>query len=743
MKNDKINDLDNQLKDLVQRQNNFVQELKNLKTEINFYKETKTTKTIEVPFEPIKNTFSNSLQQVKYSLPKVELPKIKISFEKFIGENLINKIGIIILIIGVLIGTKYSIENNLISPLTRIILGYITSLLLLVLAKRLKTNYNNYSAVLVSGGFAIMYLITYLAYNLYYLFSIELSFILMIVFTFFAVITSLKYDKQIIALLGLVGAYAIPFLLNDSSENSIVFLSYIVIINIGILIIAFKKYWKALYYTSFGVSWLIYSSWYVNLINHESNFTTSFIFLNVIFITFLATSIAYKTIKKKTFDNSDIILLLLNAFIYYALGYKLFSSHEIGNNLLGLFTLSNALLYFTISIILNKKQILDKTFIKFIIGLAITFFTIAIPVQLNNNWIVLLWTSEAVLLFFIGRTKKNITYEKIAYTIIYLACIALFDYWFKNYNIHLSNNVTEQLFPLINKLFSTSIYCVLGFGIINYINKKYRSLIEDENLSKLLQNSIVILFLMIIYFTFYFEINQYWNQKYMNSFNDIRIISLKKLWLINYTIFFSSLLGFINLKKIKSKSLAYSNLIMILISVLFFLTIGQKTINSLLNKSIIINQILYVKYISYILISLSILISYKYIHQKYIDLNLTMAFDFFMHITTLAILSNELINILNITNTSLSVKLSISILWGVYSLTLVSIGIWKEKQYLRLAALVLFGITLVKLFLYDINYLTTLSKTIVFIILGILLLVISFIYNKYKQKLITPKNEIG
>ncbi|HSK12079.1 MAG TPA: hypothetical protein VK907_02635, partial [Phnomibacter sp.] len=41
--------------------------------------------------------------------------------EKFIGEDLISKIGIVILVIGVGIGTKYAIDHDLISPLTRIL----------------------------------------------------------------------------------------------------------------------------------------------------------------------------------------------------------------------------------------------------------------------------------------------------------------------------------------------------------------------------------------------------------------------------------------------------------------------------------------------------------------------------------------------------------------------------------------------------------------------------------------------
>ena len=76
-------------------------------------------------------------------------------------ENLINKIGIIVLIIGVGIGAKYAIDNELISPLTRIILGYLVGAGLLGFAIRLQKKYENFSAVLLSGSMAIFYFITY------------------------------------------------------------------------------------------------------------------------------------------------------------------------------------------------------------------------------------------------------------------------------------------------------------------------------------------------------------------------------------------------------------------------------------------------------------------------------------------------------------------------------------------------------------------------------------------------------
>ncbi|MEL7002481.1 MAG: DUF2339 domain-containing protein, partial [Bacteroidota bacterium] len=74
-----------------------------------------------------------------------------------------------------------------------------------------------------------------------------------------------------------------------------------------------------------------------------------------------------------------------------------------------------------------------------------------------------------------------------------------------------------------------------------------------------------------------------------------------------------------------------------------------------------------------------------------------------------------------------------SILWGVYSLALITLGIYKRLKHVRVLAIALFGITLLKLFFFDLAGLNTISKTIVFVALGVLLLIISFLYNKYKH----------
>jgi len=281
---DKINQLLEKLETLLAKQQVFSVEVRDIKEEIYKLKtsqeptivgkenlitpETISEKSTEITKEDVLSDKEVQQTETVTEPPSAinkkagKPPKIKSDLEKFIGENLINKIGIAITVIGVAIGTKYSIEHDLISPLTRIILGYLIGLVLIGFGIKLKKKYEDFSAVLVSGAMAIMYFITFAAYNFYGLIPQTFAFVLMLLFTAFTVVAALNYNKQVIAHIGLVGAYAVPFLLSEDSGRVEILFSYMAIINIGILLISFKKYWKALYNSAFVMTWVIYFSWY-------------------------------------------------------------------------------------------------------------------------------------------------------------------------------------------------------------------------------------------------------------------------------------------------------------------------------------------------------------------------------------------------------------------------------------------------------------------------------------------------
>lgn len=474
---DKINQLLDRLETLLRRQDDFSKEISNLRIDIEKLKTNEIGRSVEKeeakqsrpmvetgPEVKVENRVVEERyeQQVTQEPPKQIIPpvnkppKVRSDIEKFIGENLANKIGIAITIIGVAIGAKYSIEHDLISPLARIIVGYLTGLGLLGFGIKLKKKYESYSAVLVSGAMAILYFITYFAYGFYGLIPQVVAFALMVIFTAFTVVAALNYNRQVIAHIGLVGAYAVPFLLSENSGKLAVLFTYMAIINIGVLVIAFKKYWKPLYYSSFGLTWLIY--FLLHAFDYQFGRGLGLTFLFICFATFYLILLAYKLLKEEKFETDDIWLLLTNSFIFYVLGYNLLHSHETSKPYLGLFTLSNAVVHFVVSVIIYKKKSADRVLFHFISGLVLVFITIAIPVQLDGNRVTLLWAGEATLLFWIGRTKNALVYEKLSYPLMGLAFFSIVPGWL-NQIYHLEDQEARVL-PLMNTNFLLH-YCSL------------------------------------------------------------------------------------------------------------------------------------------------------------------------------------------------------------------------------------------------------------------------------------------
>jgi uncharacterized membrane protein len=64
---------------------------------------------------------------------------------------------------------------------------------------------------------------------------------------------------------------------------------------------------------------------------------------------------------------------------------------------------------------------------------------------------------------------------------------------------------------------------------------------------------------------------------------------------------------------------------------------------------------------------------------------------------------------------------------------LLSFGVKRAYKPLRISALALIGVTIIKLFVYDIKNVSEGGKIAAFILLGLVLLIISFTYQKIKS----------
>jgi len=688
---------------------------------------------------------------------------ISAEIEKFIGENLINKIGIAVLIIGVGIGTKYAIDNDLISPLVRIILGYLVGFGLAGFAIRLKAKYLNFSAVLFSGAMAIQYFITYAANSYYNLFPQTVAISIMVIITILTVALALYYNQQVIAHFGLVGAYVVPYILKEPFLNVTILFIYMVIINSGILFISTQKKWKPLNYLAFVATWTIFISWFASE-NYNNQLATCLTFLGLFFAIFYLVFLSYKLLLKEKFRIDDILFMLINSGILYIVGYIAINLLESGKPYLGLFTLMNAVIHGVTTYLIYKTKLNDKNLFYWTAGLVVTFITIAVQVQFNNFTTAILWSVEAAMLFWYGRSKNTNVYEYISYALIFITTLVTMSNWgSSSYNLY-SDSLDKIFAPILNWGFLASFMVILSFGFIFYFNRISKNKIAANQISTNAFDIIFsILFLLVLYLSFFTEISLYWNNiqikasfevtsdgTWVKQFGNLNvdITKFRGIWLINYTLFFAALLSYANFRWLKNKDFDAFLLVINLFLMLFFLGNGFIILGQLRTSYLhpelapdyaVSIYHLVIRYISLAFFAVLIYSTYRFVITSFQPVIFRKIFEITLSISVVWVCSSELITWLSLNGSTEVYKHWLSILWGAFSLILVSYGIWKKKKHLRIFAIILFAGTLIKLFFYDLTNLETIPKTIVFLFTGALLLIVSYLYNKY-TKMIFEEN---
>jgi len=684
--------------------------------------------------------------------------------EKFIGENLINKIGILILVLGISFFVKYAIDKEWINETARVGIGILAGSLVMGVAHKLRQNYKAFSSVMVAGAISIFYFTIAIAFHDYHLFSQKVTFAIMVIITAFSTFVSVNYDRQELAVLSLIGGFAVPFMVSTGAGNYVVLFTYISILNIGILGIAYYKKWNLVSILSFVFTYLLFSSWYYKeLYADKLPHQGALAFATLFYFIFSIVVVLNNVRRKGEFSTLDYFMVVANTFVYFGLGMGIL--HNWGIEFKGLFTLSLAIYNLIYATILFKKFGLDKNAVYLLIGLVLTFVTLTIPIQFEGNQITLFWSAEAVLLFWLSQKSKISLFKLGAMVVQFLSIISLIIDWDKQYRF--SNN---ELSIIVNPIFITGIIVLASLIGTYFLLKKEN---ETASIFKIdfdpvfYRNRITWVALILGYFVGIFEII---HQSGQHIENTASALSLS----VGYHFIFSTVFVFFGLKskeelvqklatvltmvnvslyvvwwynmpskevlwniaKNWNSSIAFNFHYIILACLIYYVTILA---NQILNKTHI--AFLKSKIAVWILVfcSVYILSNELIVHQMFfvepqIILDQIYSDAVGSDLDRVTFSSNEL-NVqgkLNIIKVQV-IKIGYPILWGILSFGLLIFGIKKQWKQLRIIALSLLGLTIVKLFLYDINNVSETGKIIAFILLGVLILIISFVYQKIKK----------
>jgi uncharacterized membrane protein len=698
------------------------------------FRQTEKKPAIDISIKPHKN--------IPEAKPQPGFFERHPDLEKFIGENIISKIGIAILVLAIGFFVKYAIDNNWIGPSGRVGIGLLCGGILTALAHVLRKNYKAFSSVLVGGGLAIFYFTIALAYHQYQLFSQTTSFIIMIVITAFAVLLSILYNRQDLAIISLVGGFATPFMVSNGNNDYKTLFIYLIILNTGLLVIAYHKAWRLLNLLAFIFTVILFGGWLFTLAGDVPRLTyyNGFIFATIFYFLFFSINIAHNIKENKKFIASDFGILLANTCLYFSAGlYLLTQMDEIQYR--GLFSASMGVFNLVMSFILFRNKKADTNILYLLIGITLTFISLTAPIQLHGHFITLFWASECVLLFWLYQ-KSKISIIKISALIVWVAMlISLVMDW-----VNIYGNSSTTISVIFNKGFITTLYAALACYALALLKNKEQNLLGKTTGSAFLKTSFIVSGTILLFAGGAFEINHQFTSHYPE-------IDLNILYLLLYTYAFALVFtilpaGF----KVKAfYSLATGILsgciIIYLLSVFENFSIQQLMLEKNLYPSHFMAH-----WISAILMVAVIykLILFVRLEKIPVQKNSTIITTAFCTVIVVFLSAEVLLIVINFfyskTNTldeirRVYIKTGLPVLWGFCSFACMWLGMHYKFKTLRITGLVLFLITLLKLFLFDIRNIPVAGKIAAFFCLGVLLLVVSFMYQRLKKIIIEDEEK--
>ncbi|MCD9018531.1 DUF2339 domain-containing protein [Parachryseolinea silvisoli] len=662
--------------------------------------------------------------------------------EKFIGENLANKIGIGILVLGIGFFVKYAIDQQWINEIGRVFIGILCGGILLGVAHRLRKTFAPFSSVLVGGGIAVLYFTIGIAFHDYHIFSQTAAFLLMVVITGFAIVLSLGYDRIELAILAILGGFATPLMVSTGEGNYVVLFTYILVLDIGMLVLAYYKKWNLVNIVSYVFTMILYFAWLGKSFDGEnlSMVAGALIFATLFYIVFFLMNIINNLRQRTTFKAIEISLLLSNTFLYYTAGMIILNQAP-ASDFRGLFTATLAIFNFIFAYSLYKNTRVDRNLVFLLIGLVLTFISLAAPVQLEGNYITLFWAAEGVLLLWLSQ-KSGIRLMKVGSVLvmILMGCSLVMD-WEQLYV-----QTADYMPVVLNKAYITSVVSLISIALTVYF-LRFEKDERDADYIGPYRQALIVSGTLALYASQYLELHY---QIY--RFVDAESAGLIIIGAYNMLFLVGLLLAVKRSPypdRVKQPFAIWGPVAMFAFLIFYHYQIIDARDGFLLGDFSSTGFIFHYVYVALLLVVCIITLREvrqiegftKQTHNLhawlYVFFFLFLASTELDHSVLMLAQPTEQANLDHILHQNH--KIGYPILWGLGAFLLIYLGMRQRKKHLRIISLTLLLVTLLKLVIFDLKGISEGGKIAAFISLGVLLLVVSFMYQRLKKLLLTDE----
>ncbi len=375
------------------------------------------------------------------------------NIESIIGRRWVGWVAISLILFATAFFLKYAFDNRWIGELGRVAIGITFGIGMGLAGYRYhQRGWRVFSQILTAGGIILLYLSTYAAFGYYQLIGQKTAFVYLIILVAQAAALALVYNAPAIAIMALVGGFLTPLLLHSDRDQYRSFFVYLAILDVGAL--ALLKRWRGLSAIAYFGTQLLFWIWYTENYQPEKR-TAVIVFQTVIFLLFLLAHLGRDMVRRESSSTEDSLLLFLNPFVFFATVYSLLNPTH--HNWMGLFAIGLAMLYAGAAKLLHSYSPKNcRREILLLIAVALTFLTIAIPIQLSSNWITIAWAVEGIAILWVGFEVRSARLRAQALTLFGLAFFRILI-WDAPYGQR------PAFIPIFNRYFISSLIVIAFF----------------------------------------------------------------------------------------------------------------------------------------------------------------------------------------------------------------------------------------------------------------------------------------
>lgn len=350
----------------------------------------------------------------------------KNNLESLIGLNIINKLGILLIVIGVIVASKYS--SVYISDYLKGLLLFAFGGALLITGELLNRKKPNiFSLGITAGGVAVLYVSLAASYFSLNILQTVPALLICILITVVAFLLSTRYNAQVILAFALVGSYLPMFLFGERTDLIYPSMIYFIILNLLSISISFNKKWitttfLGLFLNIMGTSYIILLI--VSTGNNDIAKVLTILYQLFVFFTYTLIPIIASYKLNLKLKKSDHILFVINTFFSSIIMYLSFHYFNF-DDFLGLFAIIFAVSYLLLGRILELKLNNEITACKIFFQTGFAFVVLIIPFQFTETWLSLGWLVEGVVIAGYGILHNEKTFKKAGLILAGL-CLAVF-----------------------------------------------------------------------------------------------------------------------------------------------------------------------------------------------------------------------------------------------------------------------------------------------------------------------------